>query len=261
MAQLFQTACPRASRVCVGQRLRAASQLGSRTVQWRRGTRGALADLTRDALPPRFDGGVGPRDDPTAAPESGSTYAHVAGLPLVDRALRAAAPRARHDERVHEGLDRRAAQRRRPRRRGRGHHVGPDRPDRVPPGRGRPDVVARDAHVRRVLEAARPGQPLSGRPDPRQRPLLPPVGVRERGARPRPAPERPLAAGRHRPPGPAGQLRGIGPDRRPAEPSARSQLLLRADPGLRFKLDPTPSWDDDLRAQSSRASAASTSST
>ena len=55
----------------------------TRTVEWRRGERGALADLTRDALPPRFDGGVGPGDDPSTAPEPGSSYAHVAALPLV----------------------------------------------------------------------------------------------------------------------------------------------------------------------------------
>ena len=133
------------------------------------------------------------------------------------RALRAAAPRARHDQRVHQGLDGRATRRRIPRRRGRGHHVGPDRPDRAPPGRERPDVDARDAHLRRVLEAARPGQPLSGRADPRQRALLPQVGVRERCPGPRPAPERPLAAGGDRPSRPAGQVRGVDPDRRPAE--------------------------------------------
>jgi len=52
------------------------------------------------------------------------------------RALRAAAAGARHLGRVHQDLDRRAAQRRLARRRGRGHHVGPDRPDRVPQGGG-----------------------------------------------------------------------------------------------------------------------------
>ena len=118
-------------------------------------------------------------------------------------------------------------QRRRPRRRGRGHHVGPDRPDRVPAGRGPPQLAARGAHVRRVLDAARPGRPLPGRADPRQRPLLPPVGVRERGAGPRPAPERALAAGRRRPAGPAGQLRGVGPDRGPAEPRPAARAARR----------------------------------
>ena len=55
-----------------------------------------------------------------------------------DRALRAAAAGARHLQRVHEGLDRRPADRRRPRGPGRGHHLGPDRPDRAAPPRGRP---------------------------------------------------------------------------------------------------------------------------
>jgi hypothetical protein len=39
--------------------------------------------LTRDAIPPRVDGSAGSGANPAAAPESGSTYAHVAGLPLV----------------------------------------------------------------------------------------------------------------------------------------------------------------------------------
>jgi hypothetical protein len=38
--------------------------------------------LTRDAIPPRVEGSAGPGANPAAAPESGSTYAHVAGLPL-----------------------------------------------------------------------------------------------------------------------------------------------------------------------------------
>jgi hypothetical protein len=39
--------------------------------------------LTRDAVPPRVEGSAGPGADPPAGPESGSTYARVAGLPLV----------------------------------------------------------------------------------------------------------------------------------------------------------------------------------
>jgi hypothetical protein len=39
--------------------------------------------LTRDAIAPRVEGSAGPGANPAAAPESGSTYAHVAGLPLV----------------------------------------------------------------------------------------------------------------------------------------------------------------------------------
>ena len=39
--------------------------------------------MTRDAIPPRVDGSAGSGANPAAAPESGSTYAHVAGLPLV----------------------------------------------------------------------------------------------------------------------------------------------------------------------------------
>ena len=48
-------------------------------------------------------------------------------------------------------------------------------------------------------------------------------------------------------PAAAGQLRGVGPDRRPAEPRSRSRRGSASDPGLRFKLDPTPGWDDDAR--------------
>ncbi len=42
-----------------------------------------MADSTRDALPPHLNGSAGPGADPPAAPASGSTYARVAGLPLV----------------------------------------------------------------------------------------------------------------------------------------------------------------------------------
>ena len=139
--------------------------------------------------------------------------------------------------------------RRRPRGPGRGHHLGPDRSDRAAPPRGRPLVAARDAHLRRVLDAAGTGRPLPGRADPRERPLLPPVGVRERGARPRPAPERPLAAGRRRPRGAARQLRRVDADRRPAEP--RPAPTLRRSRSRRCGSSSTrrPSWDDELVAE------------
>jgi hypothetical protein len=39
--------------------------------------------LTRDAVPPRVEESAGPVANPPAAPESGSTYTRVAGLPLV----------------------------------------------------------------------------------------------------------------------------------------------------------------------------------
>ena len=119
-------------------------------------------------------------------------------------------------------------------------------------GGSRPHLAAGGPHVRRVLDAARPGRPLPGRTDPRQRPLLPPVGVRERGAGPRPAPERALAARRHRPSGPAGQFRGVGPDRGPSEPRPAARRCSAATPGLRFKLDPTAGWDDDLVGELAR---------
>jgi hypothetical protein len=39
--------------------------------------------LTRDAIPPRVQRSAGPDTNPTTGPQSGSTYAQVAGLPLV----------------------------------------------------------------------------------------------------------------------------------------------------------------------------------
>ena len=167
-----------------------------------------------------------------------------------DRALRAAAAGARHVERVHQGLDRRAAQRRRATTARARTSRGTRSTRSSSCGAGHDlDLAARGSHVRRVLDAARPGRPLPGRTDPRQRPLLPPVGVRERGAGPRPAPERALAARGRRPSGrgrsTSWRRSGSG-TRRASHPL---HARLGADPGLRFKLDPTPGWDDDLVAR------------
>ena len=99
-----------------------------------------------------------------------------------------------------------------------------------------------------ILHAVGAGRPFPGRADPRQRPLLPPLGVRERGARPRPTPERPLAAGRPRASGEARDFRGVDPARGPRQhrpPASAAQ----GRPGLRFKLDPIASWDDELLAE------------
>jgi hypothetical protein len=57
------------------------------------------------------------------------------------------------------------------------------------------------------------------------RPPLPALGVRERGARPRPTPERRLVPARRRPSGTARQLRGIGPDRRSAGPRDPARMV------------------------------------
>jgi hypothetical protein len=106
-------------------------------------------------------------------------------------------------------------------------------------------LAARNPHVRRALDPARPREPVPGPADPRQLPSLPPLGVRERGLGPRPAPERALAGPGRRPPGRPGLLRGLDPARGAAEPRPLRELLAVA-PGLRFKLDPTPGWDEAL---------------
>ena len=48
------------------------------------------------------------------------------------------------------------------------------------------------------------------------------------------------------------EVRGVGPDRGPAEPRARCTCCSACDPGLRFKLDPTAGWDDDLVGELAR---------
>ena len=66
-------------------------------------------------------------------------------------------------------------------------------------------------------------------------------GARVRGARPRPPPGRPLARGRRRPRAAAGHLRRL------AEQPADEWLAV--DPELRFKLDASDSWTDEVVAE------------
>ena len=95
-------------------------------------------------------------------------------------------------------------------------------------------------------------RPLPGRAPARRLPALPALGLRVGGARPGPAPGRDRPRRGARPRAPAGQLRLLDAPRRlrQEKPSTIEPLLARLDryPTLRFKLDPSNDWDDELIA-------------
>ncbi len=78
---------------------------------------------------------------------------------------------------------------------------------------------------------------------------LPDLGVRVGRARPRAAPGGHLAARRARARAAAGALRRVAAARRAAVAGAAVNRRLALYPGLRFKLDPTSSWDEPLIAE------------
>ena len=113
----------------------------------------------------------------------------------------------------------------------------------------RPDRLR---HAGRVLRVHRRRRHLPGRAAARRLAPLPPLGLRVGGARPGAAPgghgDRQGAAPRAR----AGQLRLLDAARRRPRGRASSIETLRSKlgpyPDLRFKLDPTNDWDDELIA-------------
>ena len=108
-------------------------------------------------------------------------------------------------------------------------------------------AAGRRVDLRRVLRAPRRARPVPRRqPEHARLPPLPPLGVRERGARPRAAP------GRH-----ARCTTCSSASRSPSRSSSRSRIgepptlepvarRLARYPRLRFKLDATPDWTDEL---------------
>ena len=105
--------------------------------------------------------------------------------------------------------------------------------------------LAGKPHARQLLAAPRPHGAVPERPGDGRLPRLPPLGVRERGARPRAAPGGHVARRGGRARAAAGQLRRFPADR--AAAGARPDpALLERYPKLRFKLDPTSEWDAKL---------------
>ena len=163
--------------------------------------------------------------------------------PARDRVLRARTARVRGLPGVHASNDGRASARRRRGGRRRGRDVHGDRP----PAAGRPSA-RRLVHARLVLAAPRRAHAVLRASADGGVARLPPLGVRERGARPRAAPGWPNA--RREPSGASPRpvtLRHLEATRRSAPPtSIRAWLDLY--PELRFKLDPTSEWTDELVA-------------
>ena len=123
----------------------------------------------------------------------------------------------------------------------RGRHLQPRGPARAAGARPRPPA-GRHLDVRVLLRARRRARPVRGRgAGHASLPLLPPLGDRERRARPRAAPGRPVAGAGARARGVADPLRLLAADRQPAElrpdrAAARglpvAEVQARRHPGL-----------------------------
>ena len=179
-----------------------------------------------------------------------TTYERVAELPLTIDGLLARGPGAPDLARVrapHHDVPPPRRRRGGPRR---GRHLRPRRARRAAgaradaPARGRVDVRLASRATSASSTSSRPASPQQCRLPP-----LPPLGDRERGARPRAAPGRPLARRRARAraaPGRASSSRCGSATRRA---SSRWRDRLEVYPWLRFKLDGTPDWPGELIEQ------------
>ena len=98
---------------------------------------------------------------------------------------------------------------------------------------------------RDVLRAPRHAAALRPRARAARLPRLPPLGVRERSARPRAPPGGAVARRRCRPLGAAADLRRLDAAGEPPT-TERLRAWLEYYPSLRFKLDATPDWTDEL---------------
>ena len=171
-----------------------------------------------------------------------------------DRGLRARGPRAqpssRGFERAHDDRSTCAAAARRAWAR-----TSPTTPDEQAaqqdrgPGARRSPASGRSTRSRAHLGDARP-LPGRRRPSMRRLPPLPPLGVRERGARPRAAPGRPLArttcSGASRARSRSSSRCGIG---EPPTHRAGRRAGSRATRGCASSSTRTPDWDDELIEQ------------
>ena len=183
-----------------------------------------------------------------------------------DRLLRARTARVRRLARVHAGDDARPPARRR---RG-GHRRGRDLHGDRPPAAGRPSA-RRVVHARLVLAAPRPADAVRRAAADEGVARLPPLGVRERRARPRAPPGRPLARRGRRARAAPGHLRHLEAPRRSAVgrpgPRAGSTCTRRsASSSTRpatGRTSSSPSWPRPERSTRSisRASTRARSST
>ena len=154
----------------------------------------------------------------------------VRELPLTVESYRARAARTRGRARIHASAHGGRAPRRRTRRARRGGRLRPGEPSSrfQAAKRGASRSVGR-AHSRLVLAARGPDG-------------LPALGVRVGGARPGAAAGRPLARRRARA---RARAASASSPRRARPRSSRGSSSI---PALRFKLDPTPEWTDELIA-------------
>ena len=167
-----------------------------------------------------------------------TTYERVAELPLTIEELRARRPRARRLAGVHARHDDVPPARRRRGGPRRGRHLRPRRAARA--AGARPVAPARRRRGRSARSPATSASSTSSRPASREHaglPALPPLGDRERRARPRAAPGRPLARRRARPRAPPGHASSSRCGSATRRASSRCARRLEVYPWLRFKLD------------------------
>ena len=225
-----RTAPRRASRPSTPPTSRAAARAAWRSraprpAAARRRARPAARPPGRRPRPPRRTRALGACLAPEASGRSGRfrrliPHEHLRARrrPAADdRRVRARGPVAQRVQRLRAPDHGDPAARRRRGGRRRGRHLRGRRPHR--PAGARPGAPARRrVDVRDVLPAPRRARPVPGRraevPD---LPQLPPLGVRERGARPRAAPGGPVAGRRARARAAPDHLRGVLADGRAAD--------------------------------------------
>jgi hypothetical protein len=207
--------------------------------------------LTRDAVPPRVEESAGPVANPPAAPESGSTYTRVAGLPLViERCVLQPLVRDTSSGFTKVSIVIRLSG---------GSHVGEgeditwDQVDQIEFLRGGDDLtwlhgtrtfdefsrllgLANVFPVRPIRDSARFYRRWAFESAALD------LALRQNGLSLQDAVARPTR--------PVSFVASV----RIGDPPSLVPLHLRlgVDPGLRFKLDPTPSWSDDLVGELAR---------
>jgi hypothetical protein len=207
--------------------------------------------LTRDAVPPRVEESAGPVANPPAAPESGSTYTRVAGLPLViERCVLQPLVRDTSSGFTKVSIVIRLSG---------GSHVGEgeditwDQVDQIEFLRGGDDLTWLHGprtfdEFSRLLGLANlfPVPPIRDSARFYRRWAFESaaldLALRQNGLSLQDAVARPAR--------PVNFVVSV----RIADPPSLVPLHLRlgVDPGLRFKLDPTPSWNDDLVGELAR---------
>ena len=198
-----------------------------------------------------------PASPPTATPSRARSseiradgHLRPAGRPAADgRRLRAGGPRARRLQRLHAAVDGRSACAAAARRAS--ARTSPTTRSTTSRCRTPAPVLdlAGTPHDGLVRRAGGRTRPVPGRAGARRLASVPPLGVRERRARPRAAPGRRLArrgarAARRGPSRSSSRCASASRRR-----SSRPRRCWTRYPQLRFKLDPTESWDDALVAE------------